>query len=1032
MRKCIKLLLSLTILLFSIGAYSQQRQIKGQVISLEDGLPLPGATVILKGTQEGTSTDMDGNFEIQVVLNQELEVSYIGYDTQTVRVGNQNFYKISLKVSDNMMDELVVIGYGVQKKSEVTGAITQVKGDEISGLVTPSFDSQLAGRSAGVQVTTAGGVIGEAPKINIRGLGSISSGTTPLIVLDGVPLSSNDLDINVSNNVLADINPQDIESFEILKDGAATAIYGSRAANGVIMITTKRGKKNSFQVNLSSITGLASPTKRYDLLGTQDFVMISNEKRANNQKADWAKGTEYYTDWQGLVLRNSALQTDHNLNVSGGTDKGRYFLSLGYSEQEGTAVANDMTRYTLRTSVDQDINKWLTIGGSLALTRSNINAMNKGDNSLSGYIYNATKQLPNVPVYDPENETGYNLSSTGTIGRWDNISEVGGQLPNIMYTLQHNFYKSKIDRSIINVYADAKIADGLSYRLQLAVDNLKKDERTFWNPIHGDGMGYKGLFQQYALEDETWNVQNILNYTKTFGDKHNLSLTGVAEVQKNKWSYFYATGREMTNEYFNEQIISDVFSTQEIGGNTFEKGLKSFIGRVNYNYDNRYFIQASLRRDGISDLHADHRWQNFTGYSLGWNIANEKFWDSARDVMNDFKLRASYASVGNTDIKRYAFKGLYGPKNYGDENGITYSQFGNSEIQWESSKKYNFGVDFGFLNNKYRFTAEYFENKIENMVFSKLVPPSLGIPDNTVYVNAGNMNNKGLELSLDAVLVNNDNFTWDVGVNATFMKNKVNELPDGQDIFLNYTTNPNIIGNIILREGESIHSLYGYKYWGVNKENGNPVYYKGDGTLVQGDISSGKYYVFDPNQPNELGNQSVLSASEDRVILGNTLPTYYGGFHSSMKYKSFDLSFLIRFSGGNKIFNHTRRELMTQNFNNNSTEILGRWQSPENPGDGITPRLSDGKDSFINTWSSRFVEKGDFVSIDNIQLGYNFNKNFVERLRLESFRVYLVAQNVAMFTKYKGVDPEMISYYGVDSFGTPRSRIVSLGVNLSL
>lgn len=1036
MKRFFKNFFFVVMLLFSFSkAFAQERKVTGQVVSAEDGFSLPGATIVIKGTQLGTSTDLEGKFELNAETNQELEISYVGFDTQLVKISSANSYSIKLLSSTNVMDELIVVGYGVQKKSDVTGAIGQVKGEDIATLVTPSFETQLAGRTAGVQITTSGGVIGEAPKINIRGIGSISSGTNPLIVLDGVPLLNNDININVDNNSLADINPQDIESFEVLKDGAATAIYGSRATNGVILITTKRGKKNSFKLNFSTLTGLATPTKKYKLLGASDFVMISNEKRTNNDKEIWAKGTEFNTDWQDLIFRKTALQTDHNLNVSGGTDKGRYFLSLGYGQQEGISVANDMTRYTLRTSVDQDINTWLTIGASVGLTRNDVDAMNKNNNGLSGHIFNAVKQLPNVPVYDSENASGYNILDTGTIGNWENIGKVGGQLPNIMYTLKYNFYNSKTERNIINVYADAKIAEGLTYRLQMGYDKNHKKEATYWNPIHGDGVGYKGLFQQYALEDQMWNVQNILSYQKSFADKHNLNVTAVAEFQKNEFNYFYATGREMTNEFFNQHIITNAFATQQIGGNAYENGMKSFIARAAYNFDGRYYFQVSARRDGLSSLHKDNRWQNFFGYSLAWNIANETFWETSREIMNDFKLRASYAEVGNTTIGNYPYKGLYGLSNYGDLNGISYDQFGNNDLLWEASKKLNFGVDLGFLNNRFRFTADYFVNDIENMIFDKLVSPSLGVPDNKIKINAGKMRNKGLELSFDATLVNTDNFNWNVGINSTFMKNEVQELPDGNDIFFSYSTNPNINGNIIIREGESVHSLYGYDYWGVNTTNGNPVYYKADGSLVQGDIASKSYYVFDPNNPSEMTTKSTLSATEDRKILGNTLPKYYGGFHSTMKYKNFDMSFLVRFSGGNKIFNHTRRELLTQNFNNNSTEILGRWQSPQNPGDGRTPRLSDGDDAFVNMGgilTSRFVEKGDFISLDNIQVGYNFNSDILKRLRLDSFRVYVVAQNVAIFTDYKGIDPEMITYYGVDAFGTPKSRIVSLGINLSL
>lgn len=1011
--------------------YAQNRTITGSITD-KSGVPLMGATVLVSGTSTGTTSDFDGNYSISAKTGDILEFSYVGYATLKQTVGESSVVNVQLAQDDNILDEVVLVGYGVQRKSEVTGAISQVKGDEVKNLVTPSFESQLAGKSSGVQITTAGGVIGEAPRVNIRGIASINSGTGPLYVVDGIPYNSGGQGANVARNPLSDLNPNDIESFEILKDGAASAIYGSRAANGVILITTRKGRKNSFEVNYSSISGLGSPMKTYSLLGAEDFVMISNEKRSNKGESDWAAGTDFNTDWQKLIFRSSALQIDQNFSVSGGSDKGTYFLSLGYGEQEGTSIANDMTKYNIRASVEQDFNNWLSAGGTVALNRTKVGAMNKGNNSLSGHVFNATKNLPNIPVYDPDHETGYNISATGQIGRWDNYANVGAQLPNIMYSLAHNYYKSVAMRNNINVFANAKILDGLTYRFQVGFDYGTNDETMYWNPIHGDGVGHKGLMQQYSFNNQLWNIQNILTYNKSFNDIHNLGLTAVAENQLQKDSYFYATGRELSSEYFNSQIITDAFGVQQIGGYKEARGIKSYIGRATYNYDNKYYLQASIRRDGLSNLHPKNRWENFLGVSAGWTISNEDFFES--ETISDLKLRGSYAETGNTNIGAYPYLGMYGLNKYGNDTGYGYSQFGNDNLLWESTDKINLGIDAGLWNNRLLLSAEYFENKTKDMIINKSTAPSLGIPGNIIKINAGDMKNSGFEFSVDAVVVDTEDFSWRTNANISFSKNKVSNLPDGNDIFPEYSTNASINGNIIIREGEAINSLFGYEYWGVNKANGAPVYVKADGTLVQVDYGTGRYYEFDPNNPDDMSVLSSLSSTEDRKILGQTTPKYFGGWGNTFAYKNFDLSFMFRFSGGNKIFNYTRRELLAQTFNNNLSEIKGRWQSPDNPGDGKTPMLWADGDGVVNhnVLTSRFVEKGDFISLDNITLGYNFDRELLSKVNIDQLRVYISAQNVFMITGYKGVDPEMITSYGVDAFGTPKSRIVSLGLNLKL
>lgn len=1013
--------------------FAQERTVTGTVTDA-NGLPLPGVSIVIKGTSTGTQSDFDGKYSIKALTNQVLVFSFIGTKKQEITV-TSDVINVNMLDDVQQMDEVVVIGYGVQKRKDVTGAISSISGSSIQGLVTPSFESQLAGRAAGVQVTTATGIIGEAPRIRIRGIASIGSGTFPLVIVDGMPVYTGDVGGYASANGLGDINPNDIESFEILKDGAATAIYGSRAANGVILITTKKGKDGVMKVSYNNVTGFASAVNTFDLLKTKDFLVISNEKRTNRGQQPWAIGNDYDTDWQAAVLNDSALQVDHNLSFNGGNEKTKYFMSFGYTDQEGVAVANDMNRINMRTSLEHNINKWLSVGGSLAITRTEYNGLNTGGNSLSGNIFNAIRQLPNTPIYNPDHPTGYNLTAdNNNVGQWDNTDPVGDNISNIVYVLDNNKFQSKINRTIASAFVNAKITSDLTYRFQASADNPMTTGFLYYSPVHGDGRGSNGRLQNNSADLLRWNIQNILTYNKTFADAHNLNITGVMEHQKERNQSFFGTGTDLLDEFYNQNLVTGSYGTQTSGGSITENGIISYVGRASYNYKQKYFIQGSLRRDGISKLSSDNRWNNFTGYSAGWNIANEEFFKSLNSGITELKFRGSYSEVGNTEIGNYPYLGLTSASQYGTLNGIAFTQFGNDQLLWETSKKTDFGVDFAVLNSRLKFTFDYYKNDVDGLILAVPVAPSLGVPDNTVRKNIGTMMNEGYEFSVDFSAINTQDFSWNISANLTLDNNEVTSTPNGQDILGGTFTDANYAQNLIIREGESINSIYGFQYWGVNPANGNPVYYKADGSLVQGNLSTATYFVFNPDNPSDITQSASLSAATDKVVLGNTLPTYYGSVINRFNYKNFDFNFMFRFSGGNKIFNATRRDLLTQNFNNNGTEILGRWQSPENPGDGWTPRLYASTNTFTNLTgnaTSRFLEDGDFISLDNISLGYKLPQSLTDKLGLEMLRFFVQGQNLLIITDYKGLNPEMEAG-GVDLNGTPRAKIVSMGLNVNL
>ncbi len=1013
--------------------FAQQKTVTGSVSDAK-GSPLYGVNISVIGTKIQAQTDFDGKFSVSASEGSKLLFKFLGSKTVSVVVTTAASYKVILEDENQVLDEVVVVGYGTQKRKEVTSSVSKIKGGDILNLVTPSFESQLAGRASGVQVTTQNGILGAPPKVRIRGTASISSGTDPLYIVDGMQLYSGDVGGYAASSGLGDINPNDIESYDVLKDGAATAIYGSRGANGVILITTKKGKKGSMKVNFTSQLGIAAPVNRFDLLKTNDFILIANEKRTNRGQAPWAIGNTIETDWQGAVLRSGAMQSDHSLSFSGGTDKTKYFMSFGYANQQGVAVSNDMVRYSFRTNLEHQVNNWLTVGGGINLNKTDYNGLNTGRNSLSGNIFNAMRQLPNVSIFDPTNPTGYNINlATGNVGQGTNTDPVGDNISNVAYTLEKNKLRSSIQRAMLNTFLSANITKNLNYRFQASVDNPITKGFLYYDPIHGDGRGTNGRIQNDNTTLLRYNIQHILNYNKSFKDTHNFSATGVVEIQKERNEVFFGSGTNLLNQFYNQHLVTGSYGTQESGGSVGQRGITSYIGRASYNYKQRYFLQGSVRRDGISQLAPDTRWNNFTGYSGGWNIANESFMKSISNTVNDFKLRASYSEVGNVEIGNFPYLGLTSASQYGTLNGIAFTQFGNNSLRWETSKKTDYGIDLAMFDNRVRVTADYFKNDVDGLILQVPQAPSLGIPSNIISKNIGKMLNDGYEFNADVAIFKNTKFKWDVNANVTFQKNKVVSLPGGLDIIGGSSGEITVQQNIIIREGESANSIFGFEYAGVNAANGNPMYFKADGSIVQANYASNGYNLYDPTNPAIIGAATALAAA-DRKILGNTLPTYFGGFNSKMSFQGFDFSFLLRFSGGNKIFNATRRDLLNQNLNNNSTEILGRWQSAANPGDGITPKLWASANPIVNqanNATTRFVEDGSFISFDNITFGYSLPRMLLEKIKIDNVRFFVAAQNLFIITKYKGLNPEMETF-GVDLNGTPRARVLSMGINVNL
>ena len=1038
-----KLILLMGVLLFAtIPLLAQQKTITGTVTDA-NGTPIPNASVLIKGTSSGTATNADGKYSIAVPNNAKaLVISSVGLTAMEISIGNKGVINASLQASDKSLSEVVVVGYGTQRRQEVTAAIGKIDPGPISNLVTTSVDKQLGGRTAGVQVTNPSGLVNQPPRIRIRGVNSISGGREPLIVLDGSPIFTGGFSGVTNDNLLGDINPNDIESIDVLKDGSATAIYGSRAANGVILITTKKGKgvSGSSKLNYSVTLGFAKPLQKFDLLTGDQFVTIANEKLAAAGGAVQALNpNKINTDWQSAVERSPAHSQIHNLSIEGSSEKTNYFISFNYSNQQGIILTNASKRYSIRANVEQRVNKWLKISNNITLSRSEDADQNNGGNSLSGAIYNAIRALPDVSPYDTANKAfgGYNITADGkALGIGSNTRLIDNNNTNIAYVMAKNKFKSTKHRIIDNIGLEIKPLSWLTYNVKANIDYVTLNDFQSLDPLHGDGQSVGGLVFNQAANSIRWVLQNYLNAIHSFG-KNNLGLTIGSELQDERNNSYFAQGTSVADVFFQQQnIISNSFITQQSGGGYSEgPGIVSYFARLNYDFGRKYFLQASFRRDGLSAFAANNRYGNFPGISAGYRLSEEDFWSKSEigHIINDVKLRASWAKVGNSNITggNFAYVNLYGLRPYGALSGIAASQIGNPDLEWETNDKFDYGVDLGFLNNRIGLTVDYFKNKNNNLVLAAPLPVSFGIPGNSIVKNVGNMENHGIEISLNATVIKSKDITWDLGINYTHQDNKVLALYQNQDVPL---TGGAAGTYNLLRVGENLNALYGYRSAGVNQLNGNPMYYKADNTLIQGNIADTKYYLV--NTDGSLGAASTLSGS-DRTILGTPLLKYFGGINSSLKYKNFSFDMLWRYAGGNKIMNITRQEsLLNQGFLNNGTEILERWTSKGQQTN--VPKIWYGRDNFTNLNSSastRFVENGDYVRLDNLQLSYNIDGALIKRIsnnNIRSFRFFVQGQNLILISKYKGVDPDNITEQGLDYNVTPPVRTISVGLNLGL
>lgn len=1033
--------MAIVCLCITFVAFAQSKTVTGKVTDSKDGVGLTGVTVSASGGT-GTKTESAGEYSISVPSTvKTLTFSFVGYESVTLSIPSNGVLNVSLSLVDNKLDEVVVVGYGTQQKKAFTGSAAKIDAKGFANLVTPSVDRQLSGRAAGVQVSTPGGLVNTPARIRVRGINSISGNLAPLVVVDGVPFITGNLAGATNSNALGDINPNDIENIEVLKDGSATAIFGSRAAGGVIMITTKKGSRgDKMRISYDMTMGVTNVRNKWDLLNANEFVTIANEKLANANLAARAVAspTGVNTDWQDQVLVKNALNQTHNISFAGGSRKSQYFFSAGYSNQQGVIISNKNTAYRLRFNFESELNKYIKFGNNTTLSKQVDFDQNNGSNSLGGAIASSLRQLPNVDPYNANHPSGFNILHplANSMAPAPNLQSVDDNFFNVAFTLRSNIQSSDKHRIVNNAYLEVSPITGLKIRTAFVYDLLADYSFVSNDPRHGDGFGSQGVAQniQNNYQRTTW--QSYANYNKSFGD-HNLFFTAGYEIQKDLTKWFSATGSQVADLFFiQENLISGAAQVQSVGGNFSKSALESFFGRFNYDFGGKYFLQASIRRDGLSALAPENRYGTFPGASIGWRVSEEGFWKKSSGLakaISDLKFKASYAIVGNP-LGGFPFLSTFANRPYGNLSGLGPSAIGNRELQWERSKKYDIGIEAALFNNRFQFSADWFLNDIDELVLGVPTPQSAGVPGNSISQNIGTARNNGLEFSLSGDIIRKKDFQWSFNANFTTINNEIKSLYTIGDNAVQFIPNGNY--NLI-QVGQPINVIHGLRWAGVNPSTGNPMYFKADGSLVQHSTSNGNngYYTASKIDDPALGTQTSLTFN-DRAILGKAIPTWFGGFGNNFRYKNFDFEFLFRFSGGNDIMNITRQEiLLNQQFQNNGKEILNRWTTVGQVTD--VPRLRNGNGNAINQAGlalSRFVESGDFIRLQNVVLGYNFDAQKLTNVSngfITGLRIFVQGQNLWMGTKYTGADPENASEGGLDAAVSPQVGIISGGLKLS-
>lgn len=1005
--------LSFFLFIISFAGFSQERTISGVVMDISNDDPLYGVNILLKGSSRGVSSDVNGVYSIVVDSPSDiLTFSFVGFETQEIIVGDRNQIDVSLVPSTNFLDELVVVGYGVQKKRNVTGSVVSVGAEEIEETNLQDPISILQGRAAGVQVTSNSGAPGGGMSINVRGSSSLNSGNSPLYVVDGVPIESTSLSSlngteNFGLNPLADINPRDIESIEILKDAASTAIYGSRAANGVIIITTKRGSEGKADISLEISTGVSEITRKLSVLNASQYraLIIDSYRNMDNPVEPLSAVIDSLNprnngdvDWQSELLR-LAPQHKVDLSVRGGSEKVRYSWASSFLNQDGIILNSNYKRVTSRLNVDFNVSDRVTFGQSISYTNSINNRINAGGTGNLSVIRELLVRPPTYSMYLPDGSlNGYQFGKRNPVG----LAELAT-------------FTNKSNRIIGNQYAEINILDGLKFRSNLNLDLVTMREDEFLPSTLDYRPGYNSGAVR-GIQNLTWGTENYFSFQREFDEKHNVGAVLGASYQTWQYERMGLDGMFFPSDNIRTLNAAGVISNQEVNIST-EHSLLSYFGRVSYDYLGRYLAEVNVRADGSSRFGKDQRFGYFPSASVGWRFSEENFLSEWRPL-SDGKLRFSAGQTGNEAIGNYTSQGEFAVgTNYLDYSGAAPTVMPNAGLTWETTTQYNAGLDLSFFNNRFQFTADAYLKRTEDLLYNVPIPLTTGF--GYITQNIGAIENKGVEFLLSSRNLVGE-FKWSTDFNISSNRNIVKSLPE--ELLTNgYIQNGRYH---ILKEGLPIGTFYGWKFDGV---------YSRDEDNVNGVTNGALGKEFQGGDPiwNDLNGDNIIDEN-DRQIIGDAQPDFFGGLGNNLSYKNISLSIFFQFSYGNDIYseiNHQRNSVVR--YNNLSTDALNRWREQGDITNFPRPVRDDPMQSDSRI-QSRWVEDGSYLKLKNVNLRYSVPNALIDRFGLNTLDAYVTASNLITWTKYTGFDPDVNSYSGlragIDEGSYPQSRTVILGV----
>ncbi|MFY0255765.1 SusC/RagA family TonB-linked outer membrane protein [Chitinophaga sp. 30R24] len=1026
-----RLLFFLLVLFGPLAVIAQTRTATGSVYSAKDNSPLPGATIMIKGTTTGTVSGPDGNFKLQIsdAAATTLVISYVGTVPQEVPIGVAPV-RVELQSSGKDIDEIVVVAYGTAKKSSYTGSVSQIKGDELINRQVSSVSKALQGLAAGVQSTSTSGQPGTDATIRIRGIGSINASADPLYVVDGVPYGGS----------LNAINPYDIESISVLKDAASSALYGSRGANGVIIITTRSGKKSGNNVDVRVSQGFSKrAVKDYDRVNTDQYFemyweAIRNAGLTNGLAPDVAAtqassslvrrlginpyGTAFpqpvgtngklvagaktlWNDNWDEAMQRTGHRTEADLSVSGATDKSKYFISGGYLDDQGIYLASGFKRYNLRSNIDIDAKKWLKIGLNLSGAHSEQEAPPSEDSRTDNYVNYGRLMSSFYPIYERDPATGaYLLDANG-----NKIFDFGSYRPsaanpnsNLVATSsldKHNVFRDDVSARL---YGEATIWRNLKFRSSYNADYSARQTHDYTNPTLGFDAEVGGTVDRANYRTFSWTFNNILTWQETFNEKHHLSLLAGQEAYKFRTNFIEGAKSGFSLPGLDE--LADASLIAGLDGYSDTYALSSFLGRAEYNFEEKYFFSGSLRRDGSSRFAPDHRWGTFWSVGGSWRVTAEEFLKHST-WLNLLTLRASYGAQGNDNLGAGSYYNYYPLLNVNSnlgEGGTYRRNLYNPRLKWETNLNLNIGVDWSMFDSRFGGTVEFFERKSKDLLYSQPLAPSIGYA--VVAENIGALKNTGIEATLHGIPVRTKNFNWVVDFNITHYRNKVTQLPQKEIIN----------GTKKLMVGKSIYDFYLREWAGVDKNTGLPLWYINNADGTKG----------------TTGNYSAAT----QYYNGSSLPDVYGGLTNTFNYKGFTLSFMWAYSLGGKVLDQDYLFLLgtgTSAGRPFAQEMLNRW-TPENPNTDV-PKLTTIQTNWTSV-STRFLYDASYARLKTLNFGYNLPKSLMEKAHLHNILVYLQGENLFTIYGHKGLDPEQ-SVGGTTYYRYPAIKSLSAGINLS-